>query len=99
MTAGPFHRVLVGWDCSAGAATALRAAAAIADSDAAHVVVLAVLHPVPRADTGQERPADMAGQRRQAEESFGRARDMLPAASRARVTLKFAQSSDAARAV
>jgi nucleotide-binding universal stress UspA family protein len=99
MRAGRFHRVLVGWDSSAGAAAALLAAAQIADGEIGRVVALAVLRPVPRGESEEDRAAEMASHRRQAEESFGRARDTLPGAGRARVTLEFAESSDAARAL
>ena len=99
MSAGQFRRVLVGWDCSAGAAAALLAAAAIADGEGGRVVALAVLRPVRHGESEEDRAAEMAGQRYQAEQSFGKARDALPTAVRARVTLKFAESSDAARAL
>ena len=99
MSAGGFRRVLVGWDSSAGSATALLTAAAIADGDVGRVVALAVLRPVAHAESEEDRAAEMARDRRQAEESFGKARDTLPGASRARVTLKFAESSDPARSL
>ena len=98
MSARWFRRILVGWDSSPGAAAALLAATAIADDEAGRVVALAVLRPVPRGEGGEEeRAAEMARHRHQAEESFGRARDTLPGAARARVTLEFAESPDAAR--
>ncbi len=100
MSARRFRRVLVGWDSSPGAATALLAAAAIADDETGRVVALAVLRPVPRGEGGaEERAAEMSRHRRQAEESFGKARDTVPGATRARVTLEFTESSDAARAL
>jgi nucleotide-binding universal stress UspA family protein len=97
MSTGRFRRVLVGWDCSPGAAAALLAAVAIADGETGRVVALAVLRPVPNGESAEERAAEMASHRRRAEESFGKARDKLPGAIRARVTLDFAESSDAAR--
>jgi nucleotide-binding universal stress UspA family protein len=100
MSARRFRRVLVGWDSSPGAAAALLAAAAIADDEMGHVVALAVLRPVPRGEGGEEeRAGEIARHRHQAEESFGKARGTLPGATRARVTLEFAESSDAARAL
>jgi nucleotide-binding universal stress UspA family protein len=97
MSAGPFRRVLVGWDCSAGSAAALRAAAAIADGATGHVVALAVLRPVSHGESEEDRAAEIAGRRHQAQESFGKARDTLPGLLRARVSLELAESSDVAR--
>jgi nucleotide-binding universal stress UspA family protein len=99
MSAGPFRRVLVGWDCSAGSAASLRAAAAIADGETGHVVALAVLRPVPHGESEEDRAAEIARLRRLAQVSFGKARDMLPGPLRARVSLELAESSDAARAL
>ena len=97
MSRGQFRRVLVGWDCSAGAAAALLAAAEIADGAEKRVVALAVLRPVPRGESEEEQAAEMAAMRHQAAESFRSARDALPGAARAGVTLEFAESPDAAR--
>ena len=83
MSAGPFRRVLVGWDCSAGSAAALRAAAAIVGGETGHVVALAVLRPVPHGESEEDRAAEIARHRQQAEESFGKARDTLPGLLRA----------------
>jgi nucleotide-binding universal stress UspA family protein len=99
MSAGPFRRVLVGWDCSAGSAAGLRAAAAIADGEAGHVVALAVLRPVPRGESEEDRAAEVASLRRQAQESFRKARDTLPGPLRARVSLELAENSDVVRAL
>ncbi len=99
MSAGRFRRVLVGWDSSAGSATALLTAAAIADGDVGRVVALAVLRPVAHSESAEDRAAEMARHRRQAEESFGKVRDTLPDASRVRVTLEFAESSDPGRSL
>jgi len=93
-----FHRVLVGWDCSPGAAAALHAAAAIASGDAARVVALAVLKPV-HAESRDEGAADLAGRRQFAQETFTKARDGLDGATRARVSLRFAESTDPARVI
>jgi hypothetical protein len=88
MSAGPFRRVLAGWDCSAGSAAGLRAAAAIADGETGRVVALAVLRLVPRGESEEDRGAEVASLRHQARESFGKARDTLPDALRARVSLE-----------
>jgi len=103
MTTGPmvtaqFRRILVGWDCSAGAAAALRAAAAIAADGATHIVVLAVLKPAPHTEDAQEGTADFDGRQRFAQESFDKARQGMPQ-TRARMTMQVVQSSDPARAV
>ena len=97
MSAGPFRRVLVGWDCSAGSAAALQAAAAIADGEAGHVVALAVLRPVPHGESEEDRAAEVARLRHQAQESFRKASDTLPDPLRARVSLELAENSDVAR--
>jgi len=100
MSARRFHRVLVGWDSSPGAAAALAAAAGIADDEVGRVVALAVLRPIPHGEGGEEeRTAEMARHRHQAEKTFATARDTLPGASRTRVTLEFAEGADAARAL
>jgi nucleotide-binding universal stress UspA family protein len=99
MNGGQFRRVLVGWDCSPGAAAALLAAAEIADGAESRVVALAVLRPVPRGESEEEQEAEMAALRHQAEESFRMARAMLPDAARAGVTLDFTESPDAARSL
>jgi len=99
MSAAQFRRILVGWDCSAGAAAALSAAAAIADGEATHVVALAVLDPGARGDGREPGAADMAGRRRSTRESFGKARDAARAATRAWATLHFTEGTDAARTI
>ena len=98
MSARRFHRVLVGWDSSPGAAAALAAATAIADDEVGRVVALAVLRPVSRGEGGEEeRAAEMARHQQQTAEAFAKARDTLPGTSRATVTLEFAEGADAAR--
>ena len=69
----PFRRILVGWDCSPGAAAALRAAAALATGEAAHVAVLAVLKPAPHTEGAEEGTAGFNGRQRFAQESFAKA--------------------------
>jgi len=95
----PLRRILVGWDCSPGAVAALRTAAALAGDEAARVVVLAVLKPAPQAEDKAEGDADFGERRRFAQESFAKAREGLPDALRERVSLRFAESGDAAGAV
>lgn len=60
MSAGPFRRVLVGWDASPDAAEAMTAAAAIADGG--HVVVLAVVPEAPVAEAAEDHDRERAGQ-------------------------------------
>jgi nucleotide-binding universal stress UspA family protein len=95
----PMRRILVGWDCSPGAAAALRAVAALAADGAAAVVVLAVLKPAPRTEDTADGAADFDERRRFAEQTFAKARDELPGAVRERVALRFAESGDAAGTV
>lgn len=99
MITGPFRRILVGWDCSPGAAAALRAAVAVATDEAARVVALAVLKPAQHTEDAAEGAADFDGRQRFAQETFAKARDALPDVLQERVSLRFAQSGDAARTV
>jgi nucleotide-binding universal stress UspA family protein len=99
MDVRPLRRILVGWDCSPGAAAGLRAAAALVADGAAAVVVLAVLKPAPRTEDRAEGAADFGERQRFAEETFAKAREGLPGALRERVSLQFAESGDAARTV
>jgi nucleotide-binding universal stress UspA family protein len=63
------------------------------------VVALAVLKPPPHTEEVTEGAADFDGHQRVAQQTFARVMDVLPDALRARVTLQFAQSSDAAGTV
>ena len=95
----PARKILVGWDCSPGAAAALRAVAALAVDGTAAVVVLAVLSPAPHTEDLAEGAADFDERRRFAEKTFASAREGLPGALRERVSLRFAESGDAAGTV
>jgi nucleotide-binding universal stress UspA family protein len=97
MTTMMFRRVLVGWDCSADAVAALQAAASIAG--VAHVVALAVLDAASHGESSEDRARDRAGRRQYAERLFYKARESVPAAARARVSLEIVESGDPARAV
>jgi nucleotide-binding universal stress UspA family protein len=84
MTAGPFCRVLVGWDGSPDAAEALGTGAAIAALAAhatGHVVALSVVSRRPHGEAGDD-DAGQPGIRSGAEEIFARLRrDDRPAGS------------------
>jgi nucleotide-binding universal stress UspA family protein len=95
----PLRRILVGWDCSPGAAAGLRAAAALAADGAAAVVVLAVLKPAPPTEDAAEGTTDLGERQRFARETFAKATQRLPGALRDRVSLQFAESGDAAHTV
>jgi len=100
MTAAqPFRRVLVGWVCSPGAAEALQAAASVGGQETAHVVALAVLNGAPHGEAREDRERDLAERRQHTERLFYQARDSLPAAARARVSLQIVEGGDPARAV
>jgi len=90
------RRILVGWDCSPGAAAALRAVAALAADRTVAVVALAVLKPAARTEDPAEGTADFDERRRFAQKTFDKAREALPDAIRARVSLRFVESGDAA---
>ena len=98
MTAGPFRRVLVGWDASAGAAEALGAAVMIAAGEGGHVVALAVVQQAPSAEAADDHDRELAAIRRRAEASFERAR--AAAAGRdVRMSLQIVEDKHVARAV
>jgi nucleotide-binding universal stress UspA family protein len=99
MNVRPLRRILVGWDCSPGAAAGLRAAAALAADGVAAVVVLAVLKPAPPTEDAAEGATDFGERQRFALETFAKAKEGLPSALRERVSLQFAESGDAAGTV
>ena len=97
MATGPVNitavrRILVGWDCSPGAAAALQAAAALAADGTAAIVALAVLKPPESTAEGDER-------RHAAETTFAKVRGELPRDVQERVSLRFAESGDPAGTV
>jgi nucleotide-binding universal stress UspA family protein len=65
-----FRRILVGWDGSPGAETALCAAADLAAGRGGHVVALAVLATPRHAEADEERDQQITAHRRQVEERF-----------------------------
>jgi nucleotide-binding universal stress UspA family protein len=69
-TAGPFRRVLVGFDGSPDAAEALGVATAVAARDGGHVAALCVVPQALHAE-GEDQDTQTAGLRRQAEAIFG----------------------------
>jgi nucleotide-binding universal stress UspA family protein len=97
VTAGPFRRVLVGWDASADAAEALCAAAAIIRDGAGHVVALTVLPDGPGAEAADEQASERAAIRRRAEERFERVRGS--AAPGVRMSLHVVEDRQVGRAV
>jgi nucleotide-binding universal stress UspA family protein len=97
VTAGPFRRVLVGWDASADAVEALCAAAAIVRGDAGHVVALTVVPAAPGAEAADEQESERATIRRQAEERFERMRG--PAAAGVRMSLHIVEDQQVGKAV
>src|SRR5580658_9608730 len=99
MDVRPLRRILVGWDCSPGAAAGLRAAATLAADGTAAVVVLAVLKPAPPTEDAAEGATDFGERQRFALETFAKAKEGLPGALRERVSLQFAESGDAAGTV
>lgn len=98
MTAGPFRRVLVGWDASAGAVEALCAAAAIAVGEGGHVVALAVVQQAPSAEAAGDHDRDLAAIRRRTEANFERAR-AVAAGRDVRMSLQIVEDKHVARAV
>ena len=88
MTAGPFFRILVGWDGSADAAAALSMAVAIAARHGGHVVALSVVRRWPHAEPDAERGDDQSGLRDRAAAIFERVRQQDPAADRVRTSIE-----------
>jgi nucleotide-binding universal stress UspA family protein len=97
VTAGPFRRVLVGWDASADAAEALSAAAAIVSGGTGHVVALTVIPAGPGAEAADEQLSERAAARRRVEERFERARGS--AAAGVRMSLQIVEDRQVGRAV
>lgn len=77
-TSCPYRQVLVGWDGSADAVAALRAAAGIVGDSAGRVVALAVLPPA--ASMEQPDPEAADGDVAAARQSFEHARQAMPLA-------------------
>ena len=99
MTAGPFRRVLVGWDASAAAAKALSAAASIVGRDGGHVVALAVVPVAPTTEAAEDHDSERAAIRRRAEEDFRQARQAVASCRGVRISLEIVEDKHAARAV
>jgi nucleotide-binding universal stress UspA family protein len=100
MTAGPFRRVLVGWDASSDAAEALGAAVSIAVGEGGHVVALAVVQQAPSTEAADDHDRELAAIRRRAEGNFERARRAAAAAGRdVRMSLQIVEDRQVARAV
>ena len=99
VTGGPFRRVLVAWDGSAHSVAALRTAAAIVGDRPGHVVALAIV----QASVQSEAWLDHAGEEpegtRWVREGFARARDSIPASTRARIDLHVEEGRHAARSL
>jgi nucleotide-binding universal stress UspA family protein len=92
----PLRTILVGWDCSPGAAGAMRAAAALAAGRAVTVVALAVVPPASRREEAGEAAADFDERRRFAQDTFDKTMEGLPDVLREQVSLRFAEGDDAA---
>jgi nucleotide-binding universal stress UspA family protein len=99
VTGGPFRRVLVGWDASAGAVAALSAAASIAGRSGGHVVALAVLPAAPTTEATDDHDSEEAAVRRWAEERFQHARQAAASCHGVRMSLQIVEDRHAARAV
>jgi nucleotide-binding universal stress UspA family protein len=96
VSAGPFRRVLVGWDASASAAEALSAAAAIVGGGDGYVVALTVVPAGPGAEAADEQLSERAAIRRRAEERFERVRR---SAAGVRMSLHIVEDRQVGRAV
>ncbi|MFI0938525.1 universal stress protein [Streptomyces sp. NPDC021020] len=95
MTASPFHRILVGWDASPAAHTALTTALALA-GERGTVIARAVLNPPEHIETAGEQQRDIASQRRWLEDRFDRAAGAVSTYG-AHVRLEWGEHTDIAR--
>lgn len=92
MPAGPFHRILVGWDASPGARTALATALALADGQGT-VIARAVLTPPEHIETAGEHRRDTGAQRQWLADRYREA--VATAGERgARVRLEWGEHTD-----
>ncbi len=96
---GPFRRVLVAWDGSADAVSALRTAMAILGDGPGHVVALAVLATAPHREAENDLPAKLSASARRVEETFETARASIAKTSPARINLHTVESRHVAGAV
>jgi nucleotide-binding universal stress UspA family protein len=94
-----FRRVLVGWDGSADAIAALRAAVAVVGQHAGHVVALAVLPLAPHFDAGRDRTGELDAARHQVSLRFELASHNLTVPGGTRVSLQFAEGQHVARSL
>ncbi|SFE46732.1 Nucleotide-binding universal stress protein, UspA family [Actinacidiphila alni] len=92
MPAGPFHRILVGWDASPAAHTALVTALSLADGQGT-VIARAVLTPPEHAETRGEQRRDMEAQRDWLEDQFTRSVHTAPTRG-AHVRLEWGEHTD-----
>lgn len=93
-TAGPFRRVLAGYDGSPDSAEAVRAAAAIAARDGGHVVALSVVRQPPHPDD-EDAPRGAGGNLRdQAEALLDELRRDVPVGGGVRLSAQIVYADD-----
>ncbi|MFJ2297069.1 universal stress protein [Streptomyces sp. NPDC087894] len=92
MPSAPFRRILIGWDASPAAHTALTTAVAIADGHGT-VIARAVLTPPPHTETGGEQNRHLSAQRHWLQEQFDQALGMIPTHG-VRVCLEWGESDN-----
>lgn len=95
----PFRRVLVAWDASADAVTALRTAGAIVGDAAGHVVALMILPAQPHVEDERGEAGQAGRGMPRAEEVFERTRASVAATSHARLSLQVAEGRQVARLI
>ncbi len=96
-TSCPYRQVLVGWDGSADAVAALRAAAGIVGASAGRVVALAVLPPSASMEQPSPGPADTEAAA--AQQSFEHAKKALLLSPGTRMSLHVARGQHAAQSI
>jgi nucleotide-binding universal stress UspA family protein len=95
----PFHRVLVGWDCSPDSEAALRVAAAIVGDGPGHVVAFAVVPAPPHVEAWEDQAGEDPAGTRWVKDGFARARASIATTSQARIDLATAHGTRAAQSV
>jgi nucleotide-binding universal stress UspA family protein len=93
---GPFRQVLVGWDASPDAVSALKAAAAIAGSPYGRVVAFAVLPVPPPREAPEDDEGELSAGTRHLTETFESALVAIAAASGTKVRLHTEEGRDIA---
>jgi nucleotide-binding universal stress UspA family protein len=95
----PFHRVLVAWDGSPDAVTALKMAAAVTGGEHDHVVAYSVLPAPPHVEAWRDDAGELPGPTRHVIEVFEATKEAIVAATRVRISLHTCQDRRIAESI